>query len=89
MIKILKKKLINVILKTVENKYASTLATDTNYDLKTIKNLLRKFDIIEKKIQCAHSHFDFYVMYAMLLTLPIDGSVIELGCFKGCSTAKL
>ncbi len=89
MIKILKKKIINIILKTVEKKYASTLATDTKFDLKTFKDLLRKFDIIEKNIQCAHSHFDFYVMYAMLLTLPIDGPVIELGCFKGGSTAKL
>lgn len=69
--------------------YINTLAENTKYDIKTIEILLNKIDDIQRNVHCAHGQFEFYVMQGMILNLPIDGPFVELGCYKGGSTAKL
>jgi len=59
------------------------------YELKTIKDLQDKIEEIDKYIKCAHDPFEFYLMEAIILTLNTDGPIVELGCYKGGSTAKL
>lgn len=85
----LRRILYNILQKDALNNYIITLAKNTRYNIKIIIELMDKFELIEKNIRCAHSQFDFYTMHAMILTLPIKGPIIELGCFKGGSTAKL
>jgi O-methyltransferase len=53
------------------------------------KDLLKKFARIQKKITCGHSPFQFVLMAEYILGLDVSGSIIECGCYKGGSTAKL
>lgn len=53
------------------------------------KELIKKFDLIQKKIPCAHSPFQFILMAEYIFNLKVKGPIIQCGCFKGGSTAKL
>ena len=78
-----------IVYESVKNDYIEKLVKNTKYDLKTIKSLQDKIENIDNHIKCAHGPFEFYLMEAMILTLNIDGPILELGCYKGGSTAKL
>ena len=87
--KSIKKIFINNILKNAKNEFINILVKETKYDLKTIKSLFDSFDKIHNNIPCAHSYFELFIIYAMILTLPVKGPIVELGCYKGGSSAKL
>jgi O-methyltransferase len=53
------------------------------------QKLLKRFGIIQNKIQCAHSPFQFVLMAEYIFNLKEDGPLVQCGCFKGGSTAKL
>ncbi|MDH4220423.1 MAG: TylF/MycF family methyltransferase [Candidatus Aminicenantes bacterium] len=53
------------------------------------KDLLKKFARIQKKVTCGHSPFQFVLMAEYILSLDIPGAMVECGCYKGGSTAKL
>ncbi|HZW29655.1 MAG TPA: TylF/MycF/NovP-related O-methyltransferase [Isosphaeraceae bacterium] len=53
------------------------------------KDLLRKFAVIQGRVACAHPPYQFVLMAQYLLDLAIPGPIVECGCFKGGSTAKL
>lgn len=53
------------------------------------KQLIRRFDRIQFKIQCGHTPYDLLLMADHILNLEAEGPIIECGCFKGASTAKL
>lgn len=81
--------IIYFIRDDINRNYAKILAENTKYDIKSIENLLNKIELVQRNVHCAHGQYEFYVMQAMILNLPIDGPIIELGCYKGGSTAKL
>jgi len=53
------------------------------------KDLLKRFARIQKKITCGHSPFQFVLMAEYVLGLDVPGPIVECGCYKGGSTAKL
>ncbi len=53
------------------------------------KHLLKRFARIQKKITCGHSPFQFVLMAEYILGLDVPGPIVECGCYKGGSTAKL
>ncbi|MFX0203333.1 MAG: TylF/MycF/NovP-related O-methyltransferase [Candidatus Hodarchaeota archaeon] len=53
------------------------------------KDLLRKFNLIQKKVPCLHSPYQFVLIATFILKLTIEGPIVQCGCFKGGSTAKL
>jgi len=87
--KTIKKKIIDFILKSGRKEYIDNLTKNTIYGYKDLNNLFKQFEIIQKNIECAHRESDFYIMYAIILSLQVNGPIVELGCYKGGSTAKL
>lgn len=53
------------------------------------KQLIEKFNYIQNKIACAHSPYQFILMADYIFNLKVSGPIIQCGCFKGGSTAKL
>ena len=55
------------------------------------RHLLAVFDTISKNVNCPHnlSHILTFVIAILRLPLEIDGCIVEAGCYKGGSTAKL
>ncbi|UCE43022.1 MAG: class I SAM-dependent methyltransferase [Candidatus Aminicenantes bacterium] len=53
------------------------------------KSLLKRFSRIHNKITCGHSPFQFVLMAEYILGLDVPGPIVECGCYKGGSTAKL
>jgi hypothetical protein len=53
------------------------------------KDLLKRFARIQKKVTCGHSPFQFVLMAEYILGLDVSGPIVECGCYKGGSTAKL
>jgi hypothetical protein len=53
------------------------------------KDLLKKFARIQKNVTCGHSPFQFVLMAEYILGLGVPGPIVECGCYKGGSTAKL
>jgi hypothetical protein len=53
------------------------------------KELARRFRIIQRRIPCAHQEAELLILAEAILNLPASGPLVELGCFKGGSTAKL
>jgi O-methyltransferase len=51
--------------------------------------LLRDFRRIHANIACAHSPYQFVLIANRVLELDVDGPIIECGCYKGGSSAKL
>ncbi len=87
--KLLKRLLYPTIFKQMEKNYINKIVKETKYDFRSIKSLLNQFKVIQKNIKCAHNEFEFLVMYAMILMLRVEGPIVELGCYKGGSSAKL
>ncbi len=53
------------------------------------KRLLSAFDRIQRNVACAHSPHQFVIMARFILDLEPEGPIVECGCFRGGSTAKL
>jgi O-methyltransferase len=53
------------------------------------RKLLRNFDRIQSNIHCGHSPFQFVLVAQHILELHAQGAIVECGCYKGGSTAKL
>ena len=62
---------------------------DSTFDSAFRKDLLKKFQKIDRNVICAHSPFQFVLMADYILSLPVKGPMVECGCYKGGSTAKL
>ncbi|MFC1730985.1 TylF/MycF/NovP-related O-methyltransferase [candidate division KSB1 bacterium] len=53
------------------------------------RDLVKKFSGIHSNVVCAHSPYQFIAMAKYLLEHEIEGPIVQCGCFKGGSTAKL
>jgi len=53
------------------------------------KMLLSDFRRIQANIPCAHSPYQFVLIANRILELGVDGPIVECGCYKGGSSAKL
>ena len=49
----------------------------------------RKIRGVEDHIRCHHSHDEMMLMADFLLNSPLKGPMVECGCYKGGSTARL
>jgi len=49
----------------------------------------RRFQIVHRRVHCAHQEAEMLILVEAVLNLQPPGSLVELGCFKGGSTAKL
>jgi len=65
-------------------------ATGKGADTAALRNqLASRFETIHGKISCAHQPLELYLLADAILGSALPGPVVELGCFKGGSTAKL
>jgi len=72
------------------NEHKKFVNRATSYPDKVFRtDLIKKFSLIQKHIPCAHSPYQFVQMAEYLLNLEISGPIVQCGCFKGGSTAKL
>jgi hypothetical protein len=53
------------------------------------KEIARQFRVIHRRVPCAHQEVEMLILAEAILNLAVDGPLVELGCFKGGSTAKL
>jgi O-methyltransferase len=55
------------------------------------KELADKMEVAHEKLRCAHTHSEAVAIVSEILRVPSStrGVVLEAGCFKGGSTAKL
>lgn len=55
------------------------------------RDLVRRLRLAHAGINCAHTHHEIVSMIDVILALPSSrpGCIVEAGCFKGGSTAKL
>ena len=53
------------------------------------KGLIAAFARIHGNVPCAHHPFQFVEIAKYLLSCEVDGPIVECGCFKGGSAAKL
>lgn len=55
------------------------------------KDLAQKMRLAHQGIQCAHTHAEMDRLIRAILAVPssMEGCIVEAGCFKGGSTAKL
>ncbi|MBY9006438.1 MAG: class I SAM-dependent methyltransferase [Candidatus Lokiarchaeota archaeon] len=81
--------IVNKTYKDTKEKYIQLLSKNTKFEKSFIRSLINKLEIIDNNIKCAHGPFELYLMQASLLALDLKGPVLELGCYKGGSTAKL
>lgn len=51
--------------------------------------LVRRFREIHRHVPCAHQEAELLIVAEAILTSPLKGPVLELGCHQGGSTAKL
>ena len=87
--RIFKDDVINLIKEDVRKSFFLTLTECTSLKPEIIKDLLKRINIVQKNVLCAHDEFELYVMQAMILALSVRGPIIEFGCYKGGTTAKL
>jgi O-methyltransferase len=54
-------------------------------------SLAQQFHVIHVTVQCAHTHTEMIEMVRVIAALPstLPGCILEAGCFKGASAAKL
>lgn len=65
-------------------------ATDQGTDTEAFRRkLVQKFSLIQKNLNCAHQESEPLILAEAIVNLKVEGPIIELGCFKGGSTAKL
>ena len=76
-----------ILMKDEYRKFVKHGKTDEERNFR--KDLLRKFAGIQKKVTCGHSPFQLVLMAEYLLGLDVSGPIVECGCYKGGSTAKL
>ncbi|MBN2444113.1 MAG: class I SAM-dependent methyltransferase [Spirochaetales bacterium] len=79
----------NIIFTKAENDFIAALVKQSEYSKKTLKKELQSIKRIHQTIPCSHGYFEFLILYGIILTLPVKGPVIEFGCYKGGSSAKL
>ena len=53
------------------------------------RQLLSDFSRIQANIECAHSPYQFVLIAQHILNLGVSGPIVECGCYKGGSSAKL
>ncbi len=53
------------------------------------RDLLCKFNRIQNNMICAHQPNELLILSDTILKLSIPGDIVELGCYKGGSSAKL
>ncbi len=53
------------------------------------KSVFEQFNVIDKKVKCGHYPYQFLLMAKYILDLKVPGPIVECGCYKGGSTAKL
>ena len=53
------------------------------------RELVRRFRTIHRRVHCAHQEAELLIIAEAILTSPLQGPVVELGCYRGGSTAKL
>lgn len=51
--------------------------------------LLQEFQRIHRELSCAHPPYQLVLMADKILQLQAEGPIVECGCFKGGSAAKL
>lgn len=86
---ILTKFIKRIIFTKAENDFIDNLVEQTEYSKKTLKKVLKSIKKIHQIIPCSHGYFEFLILYGIILTLPVKGPIIEFGCYKGGSSAKL
>lgn len=59
------------------------------FDRHQIRSLLKSFDRIHASVHCLHSPYQFVLMAKYILELDVQGPIVECGCYKGGSSAKL
>jgi predicted O-methyltransferase YrrM len=58
-------------------------------DRRLRRSLVHRFRHISASVRCAHSENEMLLLADFLLSAPLPGPIVECGCFKGGSTAKL
>jgi O-methyltransferase len=76
-----------VLLKDAETKFLRN-AQDKDERLFR-REMLKSFKRITSDISCAHSPFQFPMIYQRIKDLNVEGPIVECGAFKGGSTAQL
>ena len=53
--------------------------------------LVDQMELAHREISCAHTHSEIVALMRAILRTPrsVEGAIVEAGCFKGGSTAKL
>lgn len=78
-----------ILLMDTINKFLSKDCLNSKHEIVSRKRLLEQFKLIDKNISCAHSPAQFVIIADYIFGLNIKGPIVECGCFKGGSTAKL
>jgi O-methyltransferase len=76
-----------IYLKQEERNFIKTARSESERSYR--KNLLGQFKKIHNNVACPHSPFQFPLLSTYLEDLDVEGPIVELGVFKGGSTAKL
>ena len=58
-------------------------------DRRLRENLLRQFRAVDRNLGSVHAEREMLIMTDFLLTTKVPGCIVECGCFKGGSSAKL
>lgn len=53
------------------------------------REVVEKFSRIHKNVVCAHQGAEMLILAEAILNLGVEGPIVELGCYKGGSSAKL
>ena len=61
----------------------------SKWDCETRREIVRRFEIIDREIDIATTRPDGLFLAHALLSLDAEGAIVECGCFNGGSTAKL
>lgn len=58
-------------------------------DTRLRRDLIKRFQAIDRRVKCAHTPKEMYVMADFLLKMQSPGCIVECGCYFGGSSAKL
>jgi O-methyltransferase len=53
------------------------------------RGLVERFSLIHRSVVCAHQEAEMLILAEAILNLGVEGPLVELGCYKGGSSAKL
>jgi O-methyltransferase len=76
-----------IMMRDEDRKFIKNAKTDQEKQFR--KKLLKSYAKIHKNITCGHSPSQFVLMAQYILGLQAPGPMVECGCYKGGSTAKL